>query len=45
MIKIIEENKKEFLCGNCLKFLDIKDLTDGSCPDCETDEYIYINNE
>jgi Zn finger protein HypA/HybF involved in hydrogenase expression len=45
MIQITDQNKKEFLCRKCLKFLDIKDLTDGKCPDCETDEYIYINNK
>lgn len=34
---------KEFICRRCISFLDSEELIDGNCPDCETDEYLYIN--
>jgi rubrerythrin len=40
----IDETKKEFICRQCLSYLDTEDLEDGKCPNCETDEDIF-NNE
>lgn len=40
-----EENEKEFICRRCSKFLDTEDLVNGKCPNCKTDENIYINEE
>ena len=39
-----EDNMKEFVCRGCLKFLDLEDLVNGECPNCESDESIFIND-
>jgi Zn finger protein HypA/HybF involved in hydrogenase expression len=39
-----DETKKEFVCRRCVKFLDTKDLKNGKCPNCNTDEDIYNND-
>jgi len=36
--------KKEFVCKYCLLFLNQEDLEDGNCPNCESDEGIFIND-
>jgi len=39
-----DDTKKEFDCRQCGTFLDVEDLKDGKCPNCETDEDIYHND-
>ena len=39
-----DETKKEWICRACLKFLDSEELVDGECPNCETDENIFLND-
>jgi rubrerythrin len=39
-----EETKKEFICRQCVTFLDSEDLKDGNCPNCENDEDIFMND-
>lgn len=38
------ESKKEFVCRNCGKFLNVVDLIDGKCPLCKSDENIFQND-
>ncbi len=41
---ILKNNKeKEFMCRQCGEFLDSEELVEGKCPNCETDEDIFIN--
>ena len=41
----IKDNvKKEFVCKRCMVFLDAKDLAEGKCPQCDSDEYVFIND-
>ena len=39
------DNNKEFICRQCSTFLDVDDLIDGKCPNCETDEDIFLNED
>ena len=39
------EIDKELICKQCGQFLDKDDLKNGDCPNCETDEDIYLNIE
>lgn len=39
------DNEKEFICRQCGTFLDSEDLIEGKCPNCETDEDLFINEE
>jgi len=41
---IFNESEKEFVCRQCGMFLDSKDLIDGKCPCCNSDENIFIND-
>jgi len=41
----MENKDKEFHCRQCGAFLDSEDIVDGNCPNCETDEDIYINDD
>ena len=36
---------KELHCRQCGEFLDSKELEEGKCPNCETDEDLFINDE
>lgn len=36
---------KEFICRQCSTFLDASDLVDGNCPNCKSDEDIFVNEE
>lgn len=36
---------KEFICRMCSTFLNKEDLVEGSCPDCGSDEDIFINED
>ena len=38
------QNKKEYVCRMCGKFLDANELTNNGCPNCDTDENIYLND-
>jgi len=38
------ENKKEFVCKQCGSFFDLEELDDGKCPDCGTDEDVFVND-
>lgn len=38
-----EESEKEFICKQCSLFLDHHDLKNGCCPECGSDEEIYLN--
>ena len=40
-----EPKDKEFICRQCGEFLDKKDLKKGDCPNCETDEDLFINDK
>jgi len=39
-----DETKKEFVCRQCCTFLDTKELNNGKCPKCDTDEDVYLND-
>lgn len=39
-----DKKTKEFVCRQCVTFLDTCDLKNGKCPNCKTDEYVYIND-
>jgi len=39
-----EDREKEFICRQCWTFLDNKDLKEGKCPNCDTDEYVFNND-
>ena len=38
------ENEKEFFCKQCAIFYDAKELEDGKCPECKTDDELFIND-
>ena len=38
------DNEKEFNCRQCGNFLNVEDLRNGKCPNCDTDEAIFIND-
>jgi len=43
--KIFGDNsKKEFVCRPCSIFLDVRDLKNGKCPICGSDEDVYLND-
>ena len=44
-MKKIDKSDKEFICKQCNTYLDQKDLVDGKCPNCETDEDLFINDK
>lgn len=37
------DKEKEFICRQCSTYLDSEELLDGKCPNCETDEDLFIN--
>ena len=37
------DNEKEFNCRQCGMFYDSDELEEGKCPECNTDEHLYIN--
>ena len=39
------DKNKEFVCRRCSVFLNKEDLVDGKCPDCGSDEDIFINED
>ena len=39
-----DDTKKEFVCRQCMTFLDTEDLIDGKCPKCNTDESVFAND-
>jgi len=39
-----DDTKKEFVCRQCMTFLDAEDLIEGKCPKCETDESVFAND-
>lgn len=39
------EIKKEFICRKLDTFLNTEDLIDEKSPNCDNDEYIYLNDE
>lgn len=40
-----DNSDKEFICKQCLSYLDVGDLVDGDCPNCESDEDVFINDK
>lgn len=40
----VNEEKKEFICKQCGFFLNTIDLKDGKCPNCNTDEDLFVND-
>lgn len=38
-----EDREKEYVCKQCMVFLDIEELYEGKCPDCGMDEHVHIN--
>ncbi len=40
-----DDRGKDFMCRQCGLFLDQKELKDGNCPDCGTDEDLFMNDE
>jgi len=36
--------EKEFVCRQCGAFLDSDELEKGCCPNCKTDEYVFMND-
>jgi len=36
--------EKQFVCRKCSLFLDVEDLKDGKCPDCEEDDNLFEND-
>lgn len=38
-----DEKEKEFVCRQCAIFLDVNELKDGKCPECENDEDLFMN--
>lgn len=36
--------EKEFICRHCGLFLDKDELNKGNCPECKSDEDIFIND-
>ena len=40
-----DDKDKEFICKQCSSFLDKKDLEDDKCPNCNTDEDLFMNDE
>jgi len=38
------DSEKELHCRQCGCFFDSEELDDGICPNCETDEDIFIND-
>ena len=43
MQEMKNNKEKEFMCRQCGEFLDSEELVEGKCPNCETDEDIFIN--
>jgi Zn finger protein HypA/HybF involved in hydrogenase expression len=43
MIGFKDDTKKDFICRQCNTFLDSEDLKEGKCPECESDEAIFLN--
>lgn len=39
-----EKSDKELYCRYCSKFLDKHELKKGNCPDCGSDENVFIND-
>jgi len=39
------DEDKEFVCRQCSTYLDSEDLEDGKCPNCKSDEDIFINED
>lgn len=35
---------REFVCRQCGEFLDSRDLKEGMCPNCGTDEDLFHND-
>lgn len=42
--EIKDKSAKEFFCRNCGTFLDQKELVWGKCPNCDTDDHVYLND-
>lgn len=41
-----KDNKdKEFHCRQCAGFFDSDELENGSCPECGTDEDLFMNED
>lgn len=40
----IDDKDKELVCRPCGKFLDSDELEYGQCPECETDEGVFMND-
>jgi len=39
-----DNKEKEFVCRPCGKFLDSEELKKGKCPECNSDEDIFLND-
>ena len=39
-----KEKDKDFVCRHCARFLNSVDLDKGKCPDCKSDEGIFLND-
>lgn len=39
-----QDKDKDFNCRQCGAFLDKEELVDSKCPNCKTDEDLFINN-
>lgn len=40
-----EDTDKEFVCKECNTFLDQNELEDGNCPNCESDDNVFHNDD
>lgn len=38
-----DDKYKEFHCRQCCEFLDSNELENGMCPNCGTDEDLFMN--
>ena len=38
------DKDKEFNCRQCSTYLDSTELVDGKCPNCKTDEDLFMND-
>jgi Zn finger protein HypA/HybF involved in hydrogenase expression len=42
--QIKDKSDKEFFCRQCETFLEQQELVWGKCPNCDTDENVYLND-
>lgn len=40
-----DDKDKDFVCRACVTFLDQEELNEGECPNCESDESLFQNDD